>query len=38
MTEWALPAAEQPVFHHLIEAATERDLPEVRFLRWRPVA
>ena len=38
MTEWALPAPEQPVFHHLIEDATERDLPEVRFLRgalWR---
>jgi hypothetical protein len=38
MTEWALPANEQPVFHKLIEDATDKDLPEMRFLRgalWR---
>jgi alpha-amylase len=38
MTEWALPADEQPVFHALIEKATEENLPEARFLRgglWR---
>jgi alpha-amylase len=38
MTEWALPADEQPVFHRLREEAARDDLPEERFLRgalWR---
>jgi alpha-amylase len=38
MTEWALPADEQPVFHHLRETAERERLPEARFLRgamWR---
>ena len=38
MTGWALPATEQPVFNRLMEHASERNLPELRFLRgamWR---
>ena len=38
MTEWALPADEQPVFNRLLEHAARRNLPEARFLRgalWR---
>ena len=38
MTGWALPAMEQPVFNRLMEHASERNLPELRFLRgamWR---
>ena len=38
MTGWALPTAEQPVFNRLMEHASERNLPELRFLRgamWR---
>jgi alpha-amylase len=38
MSEWALPASEQPIFHELIESASEADAPEMRFLRgalWR---
>jgi 4-alpha-glucanotransferase len=38
MTEWALPASAQPVFHRLIEKATKEELPDLRFLRgalWR---
>ena len=38
MTEWALPAAEQPIFHDVVETATDRDLPEARFLRGAHVA
>jgi len=38
MTGWALPASEQPVFNQLMEQASARNLPELRFLRgamWR---
>jgi alpha-amylase len=38
MTGWALPVTEQPVFNRLMEHASERNLPELRFLRgamWR---
>ena len=38
MTEWALPAPEQPLFHQVVERASEKDAPEMRFLRgalWR---
>jgi 4-alpha-glucanotransferase len=38
MTEWALPASEQPIFHDAVQRANDRHLPEARFLRgalWR---
>jgi len=38
MTEWALPASEQPIFHDAVQRANDRQLPEARFLRgalWR---
>jgi alpha-amylase len=38
MTEWALPADEAPVFHHLLEEAVAAESPAARFLRggmWR---
>ena len=38
MTEWALPADEQPLFHRALERANAKKLPEARFLRgalWR---
>jgi alpha-amylase len=38
MTEWVLPADEQPVFVRLLEQARERNEPAARFLRggfWR---
>ena len=41
MTEWVLPADEQPVFVRLLEQARERNEPAARFLRggfWRNYA
>ena len=38
MTGWALPVLEQPIFSRAMEHASERNLPELRFLRgamWR---
>ncbi len=38
MTEWALPAQDQPAFHQALERANTKKLPEARFLRgalWR---
>jgi alpha-amylase len=38
MTEWALPADEQPIFHRALEEARQGDEPELRFMRgalWR---
>jgi len=38
MTEWALPADEQPTFHKALEHAEHAKLPEARFMRgalWR---
>ncbi len=38
MTEWALPAVEQPLFHHALEDATAHNTPAQRFLHgamWR---